>query len=100
MLEKSIENYLKNEIEKLGGYCLKFAPPGNRFWPDRIILLDQGFVMFCETKTPSTDLNNGQRRCHDKLSSKGHIVTTAHSREECDIVIDACRRWMNHVKRI
>ena len=42
MLESSIENRLKKEIEKLGGKALKFVSPGIAGVPDRIVLLPYG----------------------------------------------------------
>ncbi|UED81938.1 VRR-NUC domain-containing protein [Lysinibacillus sp. CD3-6] len=50
MTESQIENYLKQEIEKLNGLCLKFVSPGNKGVPDRIIILPNGNVVFAELK--------------------------------------------------
>ncbi len=50
MRESQIENYLKREIEKLGGLCLKFVSPGNKGVPDRLLILPGGKVIFAELK--------------------------------------------------
>ncbi len=50
MRESQIENYLKLEIEKLGGLCLKFVSPGNKGVPDRLLILPEGKVIFAELK--------------------------------------------------
>ncbi|WP_312506922.1 VRR-NUC domain-containing protein [Lysinibacillus sp.] len=50
MRESQIENYLKREIEKLGGQCLKFVSPGNKGVPDRLLILPGGKVIFAELK--------------------------------------------------
>lgn len=51
MLEREIENYLNDNIKKLGGRAYKFVSPGNRGVPDRIILLPGGRIIFVELKT-------------------------------------------------
>lgn len=50
--ETSIENYLKKEVAKLGGLCVKLSPLNNVGIPDRLILLPGGIVLFVETKKP------------------------------------------------
>ena len=51
MLEREIENYLNENIKKLGGRAYKFVSPGNRGVPDRMILLPGGRIIFVELKT-------------------------------------------------
>ena len=51
MLEREIENYLNDNIKKLGGRAYKFISPGNRGVPDRMILLPGGQIIFVELKT-------------------------------------------------
>ncbi|MFJ7647730.1 VRR-NUC domain-containing protein [Lysinibacillus sp. NPDC097279] len=57
MRESQIENYLKREIEKLGGLCYKFVSPGNRGVPDRLIILPNGQVIFVELKNETGKLS-------------------------------------------
>lgn len=49
-MEKDIERYVKHEIEKLGGRCLKWVCPGNAGVPDRIVMLPGGWIWFAEFK--------------------------------------------------
>ena len=49
--EKSIESYLKEQVEKLGGKCYKFESPGTAGMPDRIVVY-KGCIVFIETKRP------------------------------------------------
>lgn len=49
--EKSVESYLKEQVEKLGGKCYKFESPGTAGMPDRIVVY-KGCVVFIETKRP------------------------------------------------
>lgn len=61
MLEKHIEAYVKKEVEKLGGKCLKWVCPGNAGVPDRIILLPTGEVWFAEFKNDNYQPTEIQR---------------------------------------
>lgn len=49
--ESEIEKRLRDEIRNLGGLCFKWASPGNRGVPDRIVILKTGDVYFVELKT-------------------------------------------------
>ena len=49
--EVVIENYLKSEIEKLGGKCYKINSLSTNGLPDRLCLV-LGQVWFIETKRP------------------------------------------------
>lgn len=53
-LEKDIERKLKREIEKRGGLCLKFTPAESGF-PDRVLVLPGGRVVFVELKRSETE---------------------------------------------
>lgn len=52
MRESTIEKKLREEVEKLGGKCLKWVSPGNNARPDRICLMPGGLALFVETKAP------------------------------------------------
>ena len=39
MLEKDIEEKLRNKVKKLGGKAYKFVSPGNAGVPDRLVIL-------------------------------------------------------------
>lgn len=51
-LEKDIEKKLRQKVETLGGFCLKWVCPGWSGVPDRIILLPGRRIYFVETKRP------------------------------------------------
>ncbi|MGC5220863.1 VRR-NUC domain-containing protein, partial [Escherichia coli] len=44
--EKDIENYLRDQVKKIGGIAYKFESPGNAGVPDRLVLLPGGQVHF------------------------------------------------------
>ena len=40
--EKSIEEYLRDQVRKIGGKAYKFVSPGNAGVPDRLVVLPGG----------------------------------------------------------
>jgi hypothetical protein len=52
MLEKQIEQALRQRVKELGGTCEKFTSPGKRAVPDRIVTLPGGRIIFVECKAP------------------------------------------------
>lgn len=70
-MEKYIERYLRKEIEKLGGLCLKFVSPGNAGVPDRLVILPGGRVWFVEVKTDGGRVRPLQRWWQKKLRAVG-----------------------------
>ena len=48
--ESRIESYLRLEIEKIGGMCLKWVSPSNRGVPDRIVFINSQ-IWFIELKS-------------------------------------------------
>ena len=88
--EKPIEKYLREEIEAIGGRCLKFTSPGNRFVPDRICLFMGGLLFFIECKkSPKTEPSSGQIRELDRLNKNGHLAIVISSKEEVNELCSA-----------
>ena len=61
MLEREVEKHLKTEVEKRGGLCLKWASPGVRGVPDRIVVFG-GEVFFVELKKEGGVLSPLQKK--------------------------------------
>ena len=74
MLEKEIEMKLKEKIQRLGGWALKFASPGYAGVPDRLVLLPQGKLVFVELKTPGKTLRPLQQKRKEQLEDLGFKV--------------------------
>ena len=53
MLEKEIEQQMRDLVKKRGGLFYKFVSPGNRGVPDRIVITPAGEVWFVELKQPA-----------------------------------------------
>jgi hypothetical protein len=49
-VEKHIENRFRLAVKSKGGLCLKLTTPGHTGTPDRLILMPEGRVFFCEFK--------------------------------------------------
>jgi G:T-mismatch repair DNA endonuclease (very short patch repair protein) len=84
MRENKIEQYLKKRIERLGGLCIKFPPLFFVGFPDRIVLLKGGIVIFVETKTETGKPSPVQFRVIDALRKLGFRVEVILSKEEVD----------------
>lgn len=69
-LEKDIETYLKNKVEKAGGLCYKFESPGQSGVPDRVVILNR--TVFVEVKR-----KNGKPRKLQELQIKKMVVAGA-----------------------
>ncbi len=83
-MEKQIEKHLVEAVEQLGGLCVKFPPLFFRGFPDRIVLLPGGAVVFVETKAPGQRPRLIQRKVHDRLRRLGFQVEVLDSVESVD----------------
>lgn len=83
--ERQVEQYLRRRVEELGGRCVKFDPGTARGWPDRIVLLPRGHLIWAELKRPvGGRLSDAQRVAHEELKRLGQYVVVLRSREEVD----------------
>lgn len=87
MLESSIENRLKKEIEKLGGKALKFVSPGIAGVPDRIVLLPYGKAIFVELKAPGKKLRPIQELRKKELEKLGFDYWVVDSYKEIEDLV-------------
>jgi hypothetical protein len=79
--EARIEGWLRDQVRKLGGLCLKFVSPGNVGVPDRIIILS-GHVIFVELKTDTGRLSPKQVAMHRIMQSRGADVRVVYGMDE------------------
>jgi len=83
--ERQVEQYLRRQVEALGGRCVKFDPGTARGWPDRIVLLPRGHLIWAELKRPvGGRLSDAQRVAHEELRRLGQYVVVLSSREAVD----------------
>ena len=77
MLEKKVEQHLRDSVRALGGWCLKLVCPGFTGVPDRMILLRGGVIAFAELKRPGQRERARQSYVQHRLRRMGFIVFSA-----------------------
>lgn len=88
MQEAKIENYLKKQVESIGGKAYKFVSPGVAGVPDRIVLLPGGRIFFIELKAPDKKLKKLQEYRAKELRDLGFDVRVVDSKEKVDLFIE------------
>lgn len=86
--EKRVEQYLVEEVRKLGGHAYKFKSPGQISVPDRICVFPSRLVVFVECKKPGADPTTSQKEELKKLAGLGQYVAVANSFSEVDRIIE------------
>lgn len=87
MTERKVEKHLRLEVEKIGGQCIKYPPLFYAGFPDRIVLLQGGVIIFVETKAPDKKPTLLQRKVHAMLIALGFRVEVLDTIEAVDIFI-------------
>jgi hypothetical protein len=83
-LERVIENYANQQIEKAGGWMLKFVSPGERGVPDDIALWSIGDFDFIEFKQEDAKPTPQQEEIHTELRRRGFAVVILRSKVQVD----------------
>ena len=84
MRERDIEQWLRRQIESMGGLAFKFSSPGNDGVPDRLAVLPGGIIYFIELKTDRGRLTPIQRWQQERLIRRGCKVRTIWSKTQVD----------------
>lgn len=89
-LENEVEGHLRRRVEKAGGLCVKFLPDFARGFPDRIVLLPRGVLVWVETKRPRGGvLSPVQKVQHVLLRRLGQRVEVVWTKDQADDLIDS-----------
>ena len=89
-LENEVEGHLRRRVEKAGGLCVKFLPDFARGFPDRIVLLPGGVLVWVETKRPQGGvLSPIQKVQHVLLRRLGQRVEVVWTKDQADDLIDS-----------
>ena len=89
-LENEVEGHLRRRVEKAGGLCVKFLPDFARGFPDRIVLLPGGVLVWVETKRPQGGvLSPVQKVQHVLLRRLGQRVEVVWTKDQADALIDS-----------
>lgn len=87
-LESEVEKYLREQVEKHGGKCVKFIPDFSRGFPDRIVILPHGVLVWVETKRPvGGHVDPAQNVQHVILRRLGQRVEVVWTKEEADALL-------------
>lgn len=87
--EKAIEAYLVRRVKDLGGVCLKYSNPGVVGYPDRVVLLPGGFVVWVELKSKGRKPNRVQQLRIGQLRAMGHNVAVVDGKDQVDVLLQA-----------
>lgn len=85
--EKAIERYFCTQIHRLGYLCIKQFNPYEAGWPDRLVVLPHGRVIWAEFKSTGQKPTELQQQRHAELRFHNHPVYTIATREEADALI-------------
>lgn len=88
--EARIEARLVKGARTLGLPAPKFTTT-ERGWPDRLIVLPDGRVVWVEVKQPGGRLARYQTAVHDRLREHGHDVRVVWSNEDVDRFLSALK---------
>ena len=80
--ERTIEKYLKEQVEKRGGMCMKWS--GQLGVPDRIVITVQHGVIFVEMKRPDGNLRKSQELMHKQMRNAGARIAVIYNHDEVD----------------
>ena len=88
-LENEVESYLRRKVEKKGGMCVKFLPDFARGFPDRIVVLPRGVLVWVETKRPlGGRVSPSQLLAHEQLRRLGQSVEVVWTKGEADALLE------------
>lgn len=87
VLERDLEGYFTEQCKKHKLLTLKLHVRFARGWPDRIVALENGEVLWVELKRPGGKLSALQKKVHADLARLGHNVCVAYSKEDINRVL-------------
>lgn len=83
MRERSVESYLKRQIELRGGICWKFLSPGNAGVPDRLVVFNSQLYLV-ELKAPGRKPRQLQLATFSEFTERGVPVYILDSQKAVD----------------
>ena len=88
MLEKEIEDHIKDYVAGLGGHCLKLRIDGQNGYPDRTVMLPNTPSFTIEFKTPKGKPSDKQLFWHDTLWALGQKNFIVDNAEDAEAIVD------------
>lgn len=90
--EKMIERYLVERAKKIGLPCLKYSNPNMVGYPDRLLVLPAGRVIWVELKSKGRKPTKIQEARIVELSGMGHTVRVIDNKADIDELIKTIKR--------
>ena len=91
-MEKDVERRLVGGVKRLGGQAVKFVSPASAGWPDRLVLLPGGKVVFIELKTSTGKLSELQKYRLKVLGDLGFDARVLYGHDEVKGFLDEIAR--------
>ncbi len=98
MEEKEVEKYLKSQVEKRLGRCIKINTLSERGFPDRLCILPGGYIIFVETKRPKNGkVSKYQNLVLNELNDLGAHAYLANTKGQVDAILKRFDIRMHHL---
>lgn len=88
MRESKVEEKLRTEAKRRGGWAVKFTSPGLDGVPDRLVLFPGGRLAFVEVKAPGKKMRPLQERRAEQLRALGFQVYCLDCMEKIGGILD------------
>lgn len=85
--EKAIERYLVEQAKQNGLLCLKYSNPNMVGYPDRLLVLPGGGVIWVELKSKGRKPTKIQQIRMTELTGMGHLVRVIDNKPDIDELI-------------
>lgn len=85
--EKSIERYLVEQVSQTCLICLKYSNPNMVGYPDRLLVIPGGCVIWVELKSRGRKPSRIQQLRMAQLSGLGHTVRVIDNKADVDELI-------------
>lgn len=89
--EKAIEAYLNKRAKESGLLCLKYSNSNVTGYPDRLVCIPGGVVVWVELKSKGKKPTKLQQIRHDELRGIRHCVWVISNKEQVDNLINSIR---------
>lgn len=88
-LEGSVENYLRDSVKDVGGWCIKLPAIYETGIPDRIVIMPGGKICFVELKRPVGGKHTAiQKYQMNKLKSLGCMARLVSNKADVQKLIE------------
>lgn len=89
ILERDLEAYFSAICRKRNLLTLKLSVRYSRGWPDRLVALPNGKILWVELKRLGAKPSPLQNKVHAQLAERGHKVFIIDNKEDIDAILSA-----------